>query len=434
MRAHRAIVFAWLLASSSVAAALPPREFTQVRPKLQKQLRDKSPAIRKTALEALRQYPLVDAAKMALPLSTDPEESVRVAALQTLCHLRSDDKIDAWMMTSVKEDRLARNAVLAVALLAAETENPELTALLDKRLKNKPMKAADLASAAADLGGWHDPAAVRALQRLTRLEGFSKSMPLKWAVAEGLIAIAHADTLPPLIDLVERLDGEIRSRVCEHLEIITSARNGTDAQRGKAWWGENRKAFRYPTAEAIAAAAAKPRDEAASYYGIPIAARRVIFVIDISGSMSGERLDSAKKGLIKAIEKLPGKSEFNILVFSSRVALWNSKPLVADNDVKKKASEFVENLVAQGATCTYDALDAAMSLQPESIYLLTDGAPTSGQYVLLDDILGAVRSQNRLLGCSIHTIGVGIGPNEANLELFLKRMAAQNHGQYRKAR
>jgi len=168
------------------------------------------------------------------------------------------------------------------------------------------------------------------------------------------------------------------------------------------------------------------------YYGIPIRAQRLVFVIDTSGSMAGPRLARAQKELVQAVNQLPVRAMFNIIVFNSTFAMWSPKPVPATDAVKKRATAFVAGLFAKGQTCTYDALKAALDLKVESIYVLTDGAPTNGAIVRPDAILAAVQAQNRLVGSSIHVIGIAPGPDEGIFNRFLQALAAQNHGQYRK--
>jgi Mg-chelatase subunit ChlD len=165
---------------------------------------------------------------------------------------------------------------------------------------------------------------------------------------------------------------------------------------------------------------------------LPIRARRLVFIIDSSGSMAGPRMVNAHKELIQAVQKLPGSTEFNIVWFNNRVGAWSPRLVSATDDAKRKAAAFVGSLVPAGSTWTYDALQAALNLKEESIYLLTDGQPTGGQLVAPDAIVAAVRRQNLLQGTSIHTIGIDTGSDESPFSRFLKSLAEQNHGQFRK--
>lgn len=420
-----------LLIASTLEAQDQP-DFARVRPAIEKRLRNKAAPVRVGALNDLRQYPCADAVRLILPLGKDAEPSVRQAALATLVQLQVDDKVRAWMMSSLHKDLTESNGMLVAVLFSAKAESRELLDQLNRTLKAKPVKLAALVPGIAELGAWQDPAAVRALLHFTQLEYFPKSLGLQRSVAVALMNIRHLDTVPILIDLLTKIEGEVQFQIGSHLNRLTGEVYGVDAKAWQEWWQTNKAVFRYPTPEALAAAKDKLEAAGASYYGIPIRARRLIFIIDTSGSMKGARLLSAKRELIQAIEKLPDQAEFNILVFNTTLAIWSPKLVKSTEQTRRQGMLFVNSLIAKGLTCTYDALRAALEMKVESIYLLTDGAPTNGQLVRPDEILAAVQAQNRLLGSSIHAIGIDTGPDDGIFSLFLKALAEQNHGQYRK--
>ncbi len=64
----------------------------------------------------------------------------------------------------------------------------------------------------------------------------------------------------------------------------------------------------------------------------------------------------------------------------------------------------------------------------EAVYLLTDGAPSSGKLIDMDEIRRAVRSQNAERLVRVNTIQIGGGRRETS---FLRGLAAENHGESR---
>lgn len=419
-----------LLLALTISGAQTSNDFTRARLAIHRQLQDKSPAVRLNGLMKLQEYPVVDAARMAVPLYRDPDDRVRQAALATLSHLQNDPQVAAWMANFIKHDLTESTAVWVGVLFSGEAERRDVLDNLNKLFKKQPVKLLHLLPLADELGGWQDPAAVRALSRLARLELFARYVGFQRHVVKGLIAVRHKDAVAALIDLMGRLEGELLAQASDHLASITGQDHGEDVKAWAAWWAENRNGFRYPDPRALPAARARP--ERPSYYNIPIRARRLAFVLDTSGSMVGPRLAAAKKELIAAIEKLPERSEFNIVTYNSAVTYWSPKLVLATDDAKKKAIRYVHQLVAEGSTATYDALRWALEMKIEALYLLTDGAPTSGQIVAPDAILAAVREQNRLRGVAIHVIGIAPGPDTAIFSRFLQALAANNHGEYRK--
>lgn len=123
---------------------------------------------------------------------------------------------------------------------------------------------------------------------------------------------------------------------------------------------------------------------------------RTIYVLDLSGSMKGERLQGLKTaltGLTGADASLSGQfSRFNgreqvvLLPFSSRpgTATTFELPEADFNPVLAQIRGHVEKLKAEGDTAIYDALLAAYALAGSggdrftSIVLLTDGERTAG--------------------------------------------------------
>ncbi|MCH8054898.1 MAG: GAF domain-containing protein, partial [Deltaproteobacteria bacterium] len=118
------------------------------------------------------------------------------------------------------------------------------------------------------------------------------------------------------------------------------------------------------------------------YFGHAIVSQNLCFIVDLSGSMGkpksvkGTRLTIARRELIRAVEGLPEKTRFNIIVFASSVRLW--KPKGAVNATPKAVQEakrwIFGRFRARGQTSTYAALEAAFNADEEldTIFLLSD--------------------------------------------------------------
>jgi predicted protein tyrosine phosphatase len=89
----------------------------------------------------------------------------------------------------------------------------------------------------------------------------------------------------------------------------------------------------------------------------------------------------------------------------------------------------VKRLVADSNTNIFDAIELAYK-DPEvdTIYLLTDGEPTTGRLVAPEDILDEVLRWNRQRQIVIHCIGIG---TDADL---LKRLAQESGGTYKQVK
>jgi Ca-activated chloride channel family protein len=115
-----------------------------------------------------------------------------------------------------------------------------------------------------------------------------------------------------------------------------------------------------------------------------VALKDVAFVLDTSGSMSGKKIDQAKKALQFCVENLNEGDRFEVMRFSTEVEPLFDKLVDASKSNRDKATDFIKDLKAMGGTAIDDALRKALALRPDAgdrpfvIIFLTDGRPTVG--------------------------------------------------------
>lgn len=109
--------------------------------------------------------------------------------------------------------------------------------------------------------------------------------------------------------------------------------------------------------------------------------REYVFIMDVSGSMSGTPLDISKELMVNLLEDLDFEDKFNIVTFagSSSQLAPNSLPVSIDNI--ELALEFIDNLSAAGSTQILPALNTALQMQgtdgySRSFVIITDGFVT----------------------------------------------------------
>ena len=89
-----------------------------------------------------------------------------------------------------------------------------------------------------------------------------------------------------------------------------------------------------------------------------------------------------------------------------------------------------------GMTATYDALEFVFrnDKKTDTIYLLSDGTPTTGKYTGQHKILSEIRKMNRFRNLLIHTIaflaGAAPGEDKKAAAQFMKDLAAENGGKF----
>ena len=151
-----------------------------------------------------------------------------------------------------------------------------------------------------------------------------------------------------------------------------------------------------------------------------IPAREYLFVVDVSGSMSGFPLDTTKDLMRRLLSRLKPSDRFNILFFAGGSDLLAAQPLAATPDNISRAIALMNNQHGGGGTELYPALQRALSMQSDenasrSIVLVTDGYISAEERVfrLVDEQLhranlfafGIGSSVNRFLIESIARVG-----------------------------
>jgi Ca-activated chloride channel homolog len=152
--------------------------------------------------------------------------------------------------------------------------------------------------------------------------------------------------------------------------------------------------------------------------------REQIYVIDTSGSMSGESIVQAKAALRDALGRLGSADRFNVIQFDSTTSSLYAAPVPFSELSYGQALAYVDGLAADGGTEIRAAIDAALSQQTLAGYLrqiifITDGA-VSSETALFATI------EQRLGDARLFTIGIGSAPNS----YFMRKAAQFGRGTY----
>jgi Ca-activated chloride channel family protein len=156
-----------------------------------------------------------------------------------------------------------------------------------------------------------------------------------------------------------------------------------------------------------------------------IPAKKLVFVVDTSGSMQGEKIERVRTALAYAIERLRPDDVFNVIRFSSDVESLFPGMQRADKASIKAALAFVGELEAAGGTAIDEALSTALGgiIDPETqVIFLTDGEPTVGETDPARIAKNALLTNK--LGARVFPFGVGTDLNA----VLLDRLARDHHG------
>jgi Ca-activated chloride channel family protein len=112
--------------------------------------------------------------------------------------------------------------------------------------------------------------------------------------------------------------------------------------------------------------------------------RDLTFVIDVSGSMSGQKIEQARAAGKQILGSLSPMDRFKLIDFSSDVRTFRDGFSTATRENIRAAERYLDQLDAQGSTNISGALEEALStpVQPGRlpiILFLTDGQPTVGE-------------------------------------------------------
>lgn len=150
--------------------------------------------------------------------------------------------------------------------------------------------------------------------------------------------------------------------------------------------------------------------------------RDLSLVIDISGSMSGDKIEQARAAIMQALESLSPADRFRLVAFSSSVRHFRQGFVPATPENIAAARRFAENLNANGGTNIEGALNAVLDRAPAEerlpiIIFLTDGIPSIGEQApdKLAETAAAHIGRNR-----IFTFGVGHDVNTYLLDRLSK--------------
>jgi len=136
----------------------------------------------------------------------------------------------------------------------------------------------------------------------------------------------------------------------------------------------------------------------------------ITFVLDVSGSMAGEKMEQAKKALLFCVENLNANDKFEIIKFSTEASALFQKREIATTENRKKAVEYINQLRSIGGTNVEEALQMALTEKPNEgrphfIVFITDGKPTIGE--TNQELLLAKIKTNNTENIRIFTFGIG---------------------------
>lgn len=404
-------------------------------------------------------------------------------ALADLLISMNDEKLNKRLAKKVGKGKTHEK--LFYLRVARGLEDPKLTKTIARMLKDKEasvaLAAADALAARKDPGAQKDlesalkkakdplmvTACLRALdgflsgdeeweaalsERLSEEDAIVRNAALTVLAARGkahleplYAALSHADwstrlaalklleelrvpaSVGKMIAQMESEEGRMSHEFAEVLFNLTGQPFRTRWGNWHAWWQDSGDGFK-PISTSELRKRRKEEEErrlrmvsGVKFFGIRIVSHRVVFIIDVSGSMNeptraqyigeqGEpRMSLAQRELKKCIDALDSKALFNIVTFSGGVEPWLDEGVEDSGErSREEAKGFVDKLGAMGGTNLYGALrHAFQDPEVDTIFVLSDGEPSVGDVLDPFEIRAHVKRWNKDREIIINSIAVG---------------------------
>lgn len=443
---------------------------------------DPDPDIRCRALEKARSDPAARPWPAFVPLLGDPHPRVRRRAVALFRDFRPDEVLPkalkhplapvregacralaskgpaAWLIERFADPApdVRAAAFEALGLLGDRSAVERLEAALKKESAPLPrafgleaLQRLDPARAAPYLETAHrendpEPRIVAAELRPSAALMADRDWRVRAAAMEACRRVRSREAVGWLIDQLAREKGRLRWDAVQALADLAGRDLGLAPDAWAAWWAANRETFTpAPAGKSVAAA---PAGTQASFFSIPILSTRLVFLLDLSGSMrdlapsGATKLDDARRGTLDTLRALPPAVRFGICglgcdirgafakkeekTWGGRLQLFPAVPAA-----KADAERFLRGLQAQGWTNLYDGLlHATSDPEADTVFLYSDGGASKGVFVAAAELLDEFARVNRFRRVVVHAVEVPGERNPADNKKLLAELARRTGG------
>ena len=469
--------------------------------------RDKSEGKRCQAIDAIKKYKDLKMVRVLLPLLADPHERVRYRTMRAIGACKDaqvteflvskglrqghplirggvaeslgwikDKTVTAQILKALDRAKKEYKAALCSALGWIRDEE-SLEALLeafddrDWRVRVRaleavqkidPSRAGDIVAKAAKAKEYQ--VRMKAAEYWPAIDKTAASLGLgdlakdkdwrvRFAVIQATEELRTRECIGWLVSLLGSEQGRLRWDVLMALHSLTGKDLGLNSKNWESWWQFNKDTFEV-VPKKTATGGPTVKDTTSTFFEVPILSTRVLFILDLSGSMKDmsplkdekgktmRKLEVAKQGMMATIQSLSPKTKFSIIGLGAAddgsyllqsQKTWKKKLRLfpANPGSKRDAIKWVRSLEAKGYTNIYDAILYGMQ-DPEvdSIYLYTDGGASRGIFIKTSEILNFVQRNNEFRKVTLHTIEVpGTSNTKDNIRL-LQSLAEESGGTY----
>jgi HEAT repeat protein len=385
------------------------------------------PAMRCRAAYALARTHRARALEPLLRMArTDGAVSVRREAVEGLRWFGGESAaLDACRAAAKSSDVVLRACAVDAAGAMAKDAGRDIV-LAAWSDSDEGVRCAALAAMGADDAVARLPAA--AASKDWRLRAQAVATGLRWRRAAGI---------DPMIGLVADESRRVASAALRALRFLSGKEIAPDPELWHAWWDASRATWSAPkgTPNDAAEKPLDPKTTRASFHGVEIESDRMVFVLDHSTSMEkampsgGRRIDAMRSELTRTLGALPDDVRVNLVVFGESVRAFatSARPLTAKTRQAIVAFSAATPLESE-TNLAGGVLEALDDDGVDTIYLLTDGGPSVGDFVSFTRVRMGLDRANRTRRVALHAIGFGV--THANTRGFLKDLADDHDGRF----
>jgi len=151
--------------------------------------------------------------------------------------------------------------------------------------------------------------------------------------------------------------------------------------------------------------------------------REYIFIIDVSGSMHGFPINTAKAVLKELISKLRPEDRFNVMLFESSNSMLSPESMEATEENINKALKVIDKQGGSGGTNLLPALKKALAFKETKDYSRTFVVVTDGYVTVEKEAFDLIREN--LNEANLFAFGIGSSVNR----YLIERMANAGMGE-----
>jgi HEAT repeat protein len=261
---------------------------------------------------------------------------------------------------------------------------------------------------------------------------------VRLAAAGSAKAVRDRRVLAPLVAALKDPRDRVAQAAGASLVALTGIPFDADHARWSAWLQRDGATF---DPAGVGPHKEQPFDpgartvETVRFLDLPIASPHVSFVLDASGSMKDTdggkttRWDRVRAEVDRVLGALGTSAEGNVVVFSDEAETLFPAATRFGATARERVKTALLGRLPAGRTALYDGIALALrDPDVDTVIVLSDGAPSAGQFFTKSDVRAEVASANRWRKARIDVVSIGAEESSKKWRGLLHDLAADSGG------